>query len=122
MAYQPPEVQYEHALAVNHTRRGPLRFEEGVATDTDIPNDFGLGAYGDTAGDARGRPFLNVKDPDETMRERAHVGSCFVDRGTDDALRLRHRRIGVGQNGPEFEMELGSERRLIRLNPAMVND
>ena len=51
------------AFAVNLTRRGPLRFEEGVATDTDIPNDFGLGAYGDTQGDGRGRPILNVKDP-----------------------------------------------------------
>jgi hypothetical protein len=28
----------------------------------------------------------------------------------------------VGQMPPQFEMELGSEQRLIRLNPAMVND
>ena len=28
----------------------------------------------------------------------------------------------VGQNGPEFEMEIGSERRLYRINPAMVQD
>ena len=47
-----PEASYEHAIAVNHARRGPLRFEEGVATDTDIPNDFGCGAYGDTGATA----------------------------------------------------------------------
>ena len=35
--------------------RGPLRFEEGVATDTDVPFDFGRGAYADTMGDVRGK-------------------------------------------------------------------
>ena len=34
-----PQV-YEMKGADNATRRGPLRFEEGVATDTDVPADF----------------------------------------------------------------------------------
>jgi hypothetical protein len=121
MGYPDPEVQYEHAVAMNLTRRGPLRFEEGVATDTDIPNDFGLGAYGDTQGDGRGRPFTVVKDPMTTMRERAHVGSStWIEAPT----MLSDFVIGasVGQNGPEFEMEIGSEQRLYRINPAMVQD
>ena len=121
MAYPPPEVQYEHAVAYNPTRRGPLRFEEGVATDTDIPTDFGRGAYGDTGGDGRGRPFVCVKSPEETMRERAHVGSAsWIEAPT----MLSDFVIGasVGQAPPSFEMELGSERRLLRINPAMVND
>ena len=29
---------------------------------------------------------------------------------------------GIGQGPPQFEMELGSEVRLLRLNPAQVND
>jgi hypothetical protein len=29
---------------------------------------------------------------------------------------------GVGQGSPQFEMELGSERRLIRISPASVSD
>ena len=29
--------------------KGPLRFEEGIATDTDVPNDFSRGAYFDTS-------------------------------------------------------------------------
>ena len=90
MAYR-PESGYEHAIAVNTVRRGPLRFEEGVATDTDIPNDFGMGAYGDTQGDGRGRPFTPRKDPGETMRERCSRRLVHLDRGADDALRLRHR-------------------------------
>ena len=120
MGYQ-PDSGYEHAIAVNNTRRGPLRFEEGVATDTDIPNDFGLGAYGDTAGDARERPFVVRKDPATTMRERAHVGSAsWIEAPT----MLSDFVIGAsaGQNGPQFEMELGSEQRLIRINPAQVAD
>lgn len=121
MSYPPPEVQYERNIAINTARRGPLRFEEGVATDTDIPNDFGRGAYGDPGGDGRGRPFTPIKDPMETMSERAHVGSAtWIEAPT----MLSDFVIGasIGQGPPQFEMEMGSERRLIRLNPAMVND
>lgn len=60
--------------------RGPLRHEEGVATDTDVPSDFARGAYYDTTF-APGRinhnnPEMVFKYPEETMRERAHVGSA----------------------------------------------
>ena len=120
MSYR-PETGYEHAIAVNTARRGPLRFEEGVATDTDIPADFGQGAYGDGAGDARGRAYTIRKDPGETMRERAHVGSAtWIEAPT----MLQDFVIGasVGQGLPQYEMELGSERRIIRVNPANVQD
>lgn len=120
MSYR-PESGYETAIAVNNVRRGPLRFEEGVATDTDIPNDFGLGAYGDTAGDNRGRPYTMVKDSATTTRERVHVGSAsWIEAPT----MLQDFIIGasVGQSGPVFEMELGSERRMLRINPAQVFD
>jgi hypothetical protein len=116
-----PESGYEHVMAVNNTRRGPLRFEEGVATDTDIPNDFGVGAYGDTGGDGRGRPFTVRKDPAETMRERAHVGSAtWIEAPT----MLSDFVIGasIGQGPAQFEMELGSERRLVRPSPTVVQD
>ena len=77
-----PEVVssfYERKDGVNAARRGPLRFEEGIATDTDVPNDFVLGVRQGTM-PAPGRPnhSANVyeKYPDETMRERAHLGSA----------------------------------------------
>lgn len=120
MAYQPASG-YEHAIAVNNARRGPLRFEEGVATDTDIPNDFGQGAYGDPGGDARGRPFTPIKSPQETMQERAHVGSAaWIEAPT----MLSDFVIGAssGQTLPQFDREYGSERRLVRISPATVND
>lgn len=120
MAYQPASG-YEHVMAANTARRGPLRFEEGVATDTDIPNDFGQGAYGDTGGDGRGRPFTPSKSPEETTRERAHVGSAtWIEAPT----MLSDFVIGasIGQGPASFERELGSEARIRRLNPAQVSD
>lgn len=120
MLSNPSEQQYEHAIAVNTARRGPLRFEEGVATDTDIPGEFGRGAYGDSAG-AGGYPFTCRKDPGETMRERAHVGSAaWIEAPT----MLSDFVIGAqaGTNGPEFEVEVGSERRIHRISPATVSD
>ena len=60
-------------------QRGPLRFEEGIATDTDVPEEFTNGAMQGYI-PAPGRPNRNVnvfeKLPEETMRERAHVGSA----------------------------------------------
>lgn len=59
--------------------RGPLRFEEGVATDTDVPNDFQLGidqGYDTPAGRPNHNENVFEKYADETMRQRAHVGSA----------------------------------------------
>lgn len=120
MSYRPASG-YEHAVAENRARRGPLRFEEGVATDTDVPNDFGQGAYGDTGGDGRGRPFVVRKGPAETTRERAHVGSAsWIEAPTmlsDFVI-----GAGAGQSKPTFDQEIGSEARLRRVNPAQVSD
>jgi hypothetical protein len=73
-----PQV-YERKGADNMTRRGPLRFEEGIATDTDVPSDFQKGMAQGSA-TAPGRPNRNAnvfeKPAAETMAERAHVGSA----------------------------------------------
>lgn len=72
-------INYEAKMASNIDRRGPIRFEEGIATDTDVPNDFQLGAMQGYR-TAAGRPNHNLnvfeKPAAETMRERAHVGSA----------------------------------------------
>ena len=73
-----PQV-YERKGADNTTRRGPLRFEEGIATDTDVPTDFQKGMMSGAA-TAPGRPNRNApvwqKPAAETLSERAHVGSA----------------------------------------------
>lgn len=72
---------FERKMAPSITgNRGPLRFEEGIATDTDVPDDFQRG-MGDGFMSAPGRPNHNAPDvqfkhADETLRERAHVGSA----------------------------------------------
>ncbi len=70
---------YEVKPAGNEERRGPLRFEEGIATDTDVPNDFETGIMNGFAA-APGRPNRNApvwqKPAAETLSERAHVGSA----------------------------------------------
>lgn len=75
------ETIFEYGYGPEYTmNRGPQRFMEGVASDTDVPNDFQRGAYGDTA-PAAGRLAVPdaesvFKRAEDTMAERAHVGSA----------------------------------------------
>lgn len=59
--------------------RGPLRFEEGIATDTAVPDDFMIGMMQGYQ-TAPGRPNHNanvyIKTAEEVTRERAHLGSA----------------------------------------------
>lgn len=119
---------YENKGASNAARRGPLRFEEGVATDTDVPSDFVTGAM-QGYNTAPGRPNHNAnvwhKYPEETLRQRAHVGSASwveapthisefsqgVDVNANSARRFEQVNRGAG---------LGSIHR--RQNPTVVTD
>jgi hypothetical protein len=58
--------------------RGPMHFEEGIATDTDVPNDFILGIRQGYETGPRPNMNMNVfeKPAADTTRERAHVGSA----------------------------------------------
>ena len=59
--------------------RGPLRFEEGVATDTDVPNEFQTGinqGYDVAPSRPNHNLAVHTKSAEETMSERAHVGSA----------------------------------------------
>lgn len=83
-----PDPQFPEKTANTYDRkfaaatpgmRGPLRFEEGVATDTDVPAQFSEGAmqgYMPAAGRPNRNAPVHTKTAEETMRERAHVGSA----------------------------------------------
>lgn len=115
---------YESKVGVNGQRRGPLRFEEGVATDTDVPNEFTKGVmqgYLTAPGQPNHNANVYEKYPEETMRERAHMGSAaWVEaptyigefaHGTNNALSaVRYEQ--VDRSGGRYE----------RLNPANVPD
>lgn len=105
-------------------QRGPLRFEEGVATDTDVPQEFTKGAmqgYVPAAGRPNRNAPVHTKTAEETMRERAHVGSAAW---CDAPQNLTEFASGAfadhGQN--VFEREIRSGARQQPANCAVVED
>lgn len=115
---------YEVKVAGNAERRGPLRFEEGIATDTDVPTDFQKGIASGFAA-APGRPNRNApvwqKPAAETLSERAHVGSAAWIEAPTFLGEFSH---GSFSNNAEqvIETKLVSGGRTQRLNPTVVND
>lgn len=116
---------YERKMAAAAPgQRGPLRFEEGVATDTDVPSDFqtGLDQGYDTPA---GRPNHNMnvfeKTPDETMKQRAHVGSAAW---VEAPVYLGEFSQGVFGDHSQIAIEevIRSGARYQRANPAQVAD
>jgi hypothetical protein len=104
--------------------KGDLRFEEGVATDTDVPNDFAKGAYQDTAGlhahKSMQSPETFYKHAADTMRERAHVGSAsWVEAPEVLSDFVTGAQSGEGQ--PTFEYAYNSGLREARPNFTRVN-
>lgn len=73
------DTHFEQRTTSNPQRRGPLRFQEGIATDSNVPDNFVTGVRQGHES-APGRPNRNAnvfeKPPEETIRERAHVGSA----------------------------------------------
>jgi len=105
--------------------KGPLRFEEGVATDTDVPADFAQGAYMDTApiGNRMNHtnPEMFFKHPADTMRERAHVGSAsWIEAPTVLSDFVQGSMSGDGM--PMFEYEYNTGGHMNRPNPTVVFD
>lgn len=122
----PPETAspfYEIKQGNNVARRGPLRFEEGIGTDTSVPADFVVGVQQGIV-PAPGRPNHNrnvyEKPAAETMQERAHLGSAaWVEapsylgsfaQGTSPEAEVRYIQTNV--SGGRYE----------RRNPACVTD
>lgn len=115
---------YETKVAYNTPRRGPLRFEEGVATDTDIPNNFTTGVLQGLQ-PAPGRPNHNqsvyIKGADETIQERAHMGSAAWVEAPTFLGEFAH-----GSNADlaaqRYEQVTRSGQHYTRINPANVPD
>lgn len=115
---------YEIKGAGNAERRGPLRFEEGLATDTDIPSDFQVGIQNGFSA-APGRPNRNApvwqKPAAETLSERAHVGSASWIEAPTFLGEFAHGSFA--QNAEQIvETVVRSGGRTQRLNPTVVND
>jgi len=120
-----PGTMYDRKLSpAMPGQRGPLRFEEGLATDTDVPQEFTKGAMQGYI-PAPGRPNRNQnvfeKLPEETMRERAHVGSAAW---VEAPNHLQEFAAGGfadhGDNRIEEVFRNGAHQQA--LNPAVVQD
>lgn len=127
-APQFPEVtptHYEARLSPAYPgQAGPLRFQEGIGTDTDVPTQFAVGcAQGYQP--APGRPNRNapvwIKTPQETMSERAHVGSAawveapvFLGEFAQGAF--------TDRDQPVYEHEQRNGAHQFRPNPVTVRD
>lgn len=115
---------FERKMGLNASRRGPLRFEEGVATDTDVPSDFKLGirqGYESAPGHPNHNKNVYEKRPDETMRERAHLGSSawteaptFLSEFSGGAM--------ADYNHLEYQEVKRNGSRQERHNPASIKD
>lgn len=118
-------AKYEAKAATNSSRRGPLRFEEGIATDTDVPSDFTTGVMSGYQ-TAPGRPNHNAvvwtKPAAETMRARAHVGSAsWID--SADMLGDFMQGVNVNANSAHrYEQANRSGGRYERLHGAVISD
>jgi len=105
-------------------QRGPLRFEEGIATDTDVPAQFTNGAmqgYMPAAGRANRNAPVWQKTAEETMRERAHVGSAAWVEAPQNLTDFA--AGGFADHGDNrFEEVVRSGARQSAMNPAVVQD
>jgi hypothetical protein len=104
--------------------RGPLRFEEGIATDTDVPSDFQVGldqGYDTPAGRPNHNTNVFEKYPDETMKQRAHVGSAAWVEAPTYLGEFSQGNFG-DHSQVVIEEVIRSGGRYQRMNPAQVAD
>ena len=116
---------YEEKVGPNAAGvRGPLRFEEGLATDTDIPNEFVKGAQQGYI-TAPGRPNHNAnvyeKPASETLAERAHVGSAAWVEAPTVLGEFAHGSYSDFAAVTYEEVDR-SGAPIRRVNPAVIND
>ena len=104
--------------------KGPLRFEEGIATDTDVPTDFQRGAYFDTSSGVRpniNQPDMVYKHAGETMKERSHPGSAsWIEAPSVLQEIVQGAFSGYGEN--QYERAFNPGTRIQRQQPTVVND
>jgi hypothetical protein len=119
-----PQI-YERKIAPSVAgNQGPLRFQEGIGTDTDVPNEFANGASQGYQS-SPGRPNRNAnvfeKWPEETIQERAHLGSAaWVEAPT--LLGEFSGGAFVDYADLHFDEVIQDGTRQQRANPAVVND
>lgn len=121
-------TQYEAKMAPNKSGQvGPMRFEEGIVSDRNVPNDFSLGAnqgYETAAGRPNHNKNVYEKWPEETMRERAHLGSASWTEAPTYTSEFSHGvdTVLAERAYEQVDRDAPFGRRYERHNPAEVMD
>lgn len=121
-------TMYEMKMAPNRPGQvGPLRFEENLASDTDIPNQFTVGVMQGYETDGRNHnKNVYEKWPEETMSERAHVGSAAWTEAPDYLSEFAAGTDSVAEERAYTMIDRGAPNptgaRYERRNPAQVRD
>lgn len=104
------------------TRRGPLRFQEGLVTDPNVPSGFmtGAGQGYETGGRPNHNANVYTKTAAETMQERAHPGSASW---TESPTFLGEFSHGVSPAAEQrYEQAVRDGGHQERIAPAVVRD
>lgn len=117
-------THYERSFGVNPIRRGPLRFQEGIGTDTDVPMDFIVGVQQGqvtSPGRSNRNAKVDTKWPAETMAQRAHVGSSAWIMAPQQLGEFAHGSFG-DYGAVEYERVFRPYGKQFRGNPTTVTD
>lgn len=115
---------WERKFTDNPVRRGPLRFQEGLGTDRDIPAAFAEGVmqgYRTAPGRPNRNAKVDTKYPQETLAERAHAGSAAWVEAPTFRNEFAHGAFS-DQATLRFETAIRSGQHYLRQNPAQVWD
>lgn len=103
-------------------RRGPFRFQEGLATDPNVPSGFMTGARQgyETAGRDSHNKQVGIKSAAETMQERAHAGSAAWTESPTYLGEFAHGASPVAERRYEQVARDGGHQE--RVAPAVIRD
>jgi hypothetical protein len=103
---------------------GPLRFQEGLGTDSDIPSDFTTGVmsgYVTAPGNDNHNAVVWRKGPEETLKQRAHAGSAAWPEAPTFVGEFGNAAF-TDYADTKFERITRSGSHYMRTNPTMVSD
>jgi hypothetical protein len=116
-------THFESVMTSNPERRGVLRFEEGISTDTDVPREMVKGAMqGYKTPPNRPNHNMNVyeKPPQETMQERAHLGSAAWPDAPSFLGEFAHGTSHIAEQKYEAVVRNGHHQQ--RMAPEVIHD
>lgn len=116
---------YERSTAPNRAgNAGPMRFQEGLGTDPDVPSDFSTGVmqgYITAPGSDNHNAVVWRKGPEETLKQRAHAGSAAWPEAPTFISEFQNSAF-ADYGDIKWDVVHRSGSHYMRQNPTVVND